>query len=170
MSEEVRGNFGVKYTDKLEQVFLPCLRWSLQQISCLHLSLSVVCSPVAPNICPLNLLFFCMELELHHIHFKSLPSCSLPVWILISSAGPRFSLSVSSSPNDTRQQVHSHLVGFPFTPAATPKMQQNICLCADHLQLGFIAGILTNPLSISSADLPHFCANASLVLWFCWKM
>lgn len=126
MSEEVRGNFGVKYTDKLEQVFLPCLRWSLQQISCLHLSLSVVCSPVAPNICPLNLLFFCMELELHHIHFKSLPSCSLPVWILISSAGPPVSLSVSSSPNDTRQQVHSHLVGFPFTPAATPKMQQKI--------------------------------------------
>lgn len=58
---------------------------------------------------------------------------------------------------------------FPFHSCCYSKNATKNFVCV-HLHLGFIADLLTIPLSISSADLPHFCANASLVLWFCWKM
>lgn len=153
--------------DNTSLKILPSLRWSPQQISRLHLSLSVVCSPVTPDICPLNLHIHESSLLLHGARTSSfqIPSILLTpsVDLNIFSRASCLFVGVIISKH-TWQQVHYHLVGFPFTPAATPKMQQNICLSADHLHLDFIADILTNqsPFRVSTCHI-----FVEMHLWFC---
>lgn len=146
-------------------LILPSLRWSLQQISCLHLTLSVVCSSATPNICPLNL----------HVHESSLLLrgnsnfiifISNPSILLIPSKDLNiFSLASGLFVGVTisKRYMTAGPVGFPFTPAASPTTQQNICLCAVHLHLDFSADILTNPLSMSTCHM-----FVEMHLYFCF--